>query len=70
MQALLARYTGPKLLRRPSKDRHSTFPALCPIFKGGSSGEVNVRSSGVKVRSSGVKVRSSGEVNGPSGCGE
>ena len=45
-----------------TKDRHSTFPPLCHIFKGGSSG--------VKVRSSGVKVRSSGEVNGPSGCGE
>ena len=44
------------------KDRHSTFPALCPIFKGGSSGEVNVRFSGVNVRSSGVNVRSS-EVN-------
>ena len=45
-----------------TKDRHSTFPPLCHIFKGGSSG-VNVRSSGVNVRSSGeVNVRSSGEV--------
>jgi hypothetical protein len=39
-----------------TKDRHSTFPPLCHIFKGGSSG-VNVRSSReVNVRPSGGVV--------------